>query len=463
MKFDLIEKIEQKSLFYFGLITFIGLFVLALVYFKERCIFLDSSFYLFYLIKDADFTITHHRFGSIISQLIPFICLKLNSSLEIILKFYSVGFILINFLLFAIIYKYLKSKKFALALMLFNILMVTDTFYWMVSEFPLGISLSILFFAIITSYKSIDIKLFYAVCCILLVAIVFIYPLIIFPFLFIAIYLFSIDRLRLKEFLFVVFSFCLIFIVKLIFFKSGYESNSSLNGFENFRSLFPNFLTLNSNINFLAYTIKNYHFLPLGLLVIGVFYFKTNSMKKMFFILSVFIGYLLMINITYPNGAEQFYIENLYLPLSIFVIFPLVFEVLPSYNFKLRNVVLTIIIVVGLVRINQNHETYTARLDWMRNYMALTLDSENKKQFIAAENVPKDLLIMTWASPYEFWLLSTIETDNTRSILIDDNLEDHSWILPYNKKFATKWGAFDYSELPQQYFNLTDTTFYIVK
>ncbi|MEZ5008022.1 MAG: hypothetical protein R2753_07730 [Chitinophagales bacterium] len=233
-----------------------------------------------------------------------------------------------------------------------------------------------------------------------------------------------------------------------------------MNGVKNLVELFPNYLNIQSNIDFLKYLLNDYYALPIGLLLILIYYWKNKSYKKILLVTISFFFYLFIINISYPNGGDQFYIENLYLPLSIFIIFPLVYEVLPSYNRKVSLFIFIAIVLSSITRIYYNHESYTERLNWMRNYMELTKGADNKKQFIDAENVPTNVLIMTWATPYEFWLLSTIELNYTRSILIDKNLENHSWMLLYNKKFATKWGAFNYSELPTKYFKLTDTTHY---
>ena len=96
----------------------------------------------------------------------------------------------------------------------------------------------------------------------------------------------------------------------------------------------------------------------------------------------------------------------------------------------------------------------------MKQYVAKTELLENKKLVVRQENFPMDLLVMTWATPYEFWLISTIETGETRSIFITEDMKNIEWTRNLNEKFITKWGAFPYKDLPPQYFILNDTTLY---
>jgi hypothetical protein len=68
---------------------------------------------------------------------------------------------------------------------------------------------------------------------------------------------------------------------------------------------------------------------------------------------------------------------------------------------------------------------------------------------------------MTWGSSYEFWLLSSIRNpDAPRSIVIDEDPARFDWALGNNSTFFTEWGNYPYAELPKEYFNFTDISFY---
>ena len=70
---------------------------------------------------------------------------------------------------------------------------------------------------------------------------------------------------------------------------------------------------------------------------------------------------------------------------------------------------------------------------------------------------------MSWATPYEVWLLSTIRTGHTTSIMVTDSDNNLDWMLHHNKKFVTRWGLFKYDDLPSKYFVLQDTSFYVIR
>ena len=175
-----------------------------------------------------------------------------------------------------------------------------------------------------------------------------------------------------------------------------------------------------------------------------------------------FSGYILLINISYPNGAEQFYLENQYLILAVFVLIPFVYEILPSIeNRFVRSSIVIFICVVGLLRISNTHTFYTTRLNWNRNLLARTENLPNKKLVIAHDFAPKDTVSMTWACSYEMWLLSTLEQPYSRSLVIEEKAGELDWAMANNKTFISKWGCFDYSTLNKKYFKFSDTNVYV--
>lgn len=134
----------NEQTFKIGSITYIILAILAVILYIERTAFLDISFHLFYILKDGNFAIQNNRFGAFMTQLFPLIGSKIGLPLDVIMKLYSVGFVLYYFSIFLIITKFLKVQKFGIVLLLFSTLMVADTFYWIQSELPQGIAFMIL-------------------------------------------------------------------------------------------------------------------------------------------------------------------------------------------------------------------------------------------------------------------------------------------------------------------------------
>src|SRR5690606_8145689 len=125
---------------------------------------------------------------------------------------------------------------------------------------------------------------------------------------------------------------------------------------------------------------------------------------------------------------------NLYLPIAIFLGVPLVYDVLPVlYKWRVALPFVILIIVTGLTRIYTKHNFYTDRLDWYRNYIE---QYGGEKAIVAYETVPHEIVMFSWATPYEFWLLSTLEKDRTASIVIHKDLDEISWAWDNRDKFV---------------------------
>lgn len=458
----------NKKISFLGLGTYTVLLILSIVFFKERAAFVDIAFHIFYIIKDNDFAIQNHRFIAFFTQLFPLFSSKMGLSLSNIMKLYSSSFIVLNVIIFAFLSYILRLWKFALILILMNTIMVSHTFYWIQSELQQGLSLLILYFGLayyLLNSKCTDFQKYsiFSFLQVLLFALVFSHPMLLFAFAFITIYFMLSES---KRYLFWgsgLISFVLMYGIKLFFFKTAYDSSTSLSGITNLKNSLPHFFDLPSNTLFVQYCIHDYHFLILFFLLVCGFYLYRKSLIRLSLVVMFFLGYIILINASYPNGADQFYIENLYLPLSIFILFPLVFEVLDFVNPKYLVPMICILLLIRISNIYANHEIYTNRIATLEEIIENNALQSDKK-IITAETKPLiDKLLMTWGTPYEIWLLSTLKSGEGSSIVISDNVKELEWVLPYNKKFVTKWGVFDYSELPRQYFIFNDTTYYHIK
>ena len=126
-------------------------------------------------------------------------------------------------------------------------------------------------------------------------------------------------------------------------------------------------------------------------------------------------------------------------------------------NFKNEKTIVNIFLLVcltGLLRIYFTHNTYTTRLNWERKFLAKNLDNK----IIADDKIaPLDTLILSWGTPYEFWLLSGMEHSRTASIVITDNLNAVMSHGNGKKLFITPWKNYDYNTLLSAFFALRDT------
>jgi hypothetical protein len=477
----------RKQLLLIGTMSYLAMIVMAVILFKERITLLDGSFILFKLLSEGDLAIQVYRFGSAATQIFPLMASWMDFPLVSVMKIYSACFPIYFFVLFLICLLFLKKEKYAILLLLFNVGMVTHTFYWVIPEFQQGLSLLIVYFAFLEmgNEKGWNTKVLFWISNIFLLAtLAFFHPLMIFPFMFFTGYLlltsglhfmgisirFNIPKLETQsnspanhnnQFLISGLLFLFFFLIKTFLLKTPYDSHS-MGGLKNFISLFPNYFTIPSNINFLNYLLKDYYLLILAGIIILTYCIKNKSYAQLIFIFGSFLGYLALINVSYPNGPEQFYIESLYLPLSLMVFFPLVDYVFRTLPKKILLMGLCAVIFIRLFHIFNTHHLYTDRVSYISQFLEETKNHENKKLIVAADQLDENKLLMTWGFSYECWLISTIETGETRSVVAKENPSELNWALGKNKSFITKWGLFDYKDLPEQYFVFRDTSNYII-
>jgi len=448
---------KNRSFFLIGSTTYFALTILAILFYLERTAFVDISFHLFYIIKDENFAIQNFRFGSILTQAFPLVAAHLSLPLKYIMLIYSTGFAVVYWVHFNIQFR--LGYKYGLVMLMLSILMVNDTFYWVQSELPQGLALLTLLLAFISfsSHQQKKPFTFYPIFTILTFTTAFMHPLLLFPFLFGVTFLFCRREINLNLFLGSLVSYLGFFVIKTFFFATAYDSQS-MEGADNIFTLFPNYFTLESNVEFLRYLFYDYYLLLMGLISVSVFYLYNRKTLLFFSVLLFFIGYTMLVNVSYPSGGAQFYMENLYLPLTIFIAYPLVFDVFPAIKGKYLIGILILVCIIRVAHIYMASAPFTERANYL---LELIETGPQNKVVRSATEAEKEILQMSWGTPYEIWLLSTLKTGKTRSILITPNPGKLRWAKSHNRSFLTPWGAFGYETLPDRYFNFSDTSQYV--
>ena len=447
-----------KRFYQAGFTGYLSLLILSIIFYKERTVFADIAYHLFEILRTGRFAIQNHRFGAVATQIFPLIGRSLSLELNTIAILYSIGFILYYSLCYFICGSIFKGYKFALAYLLICFLFASHTFYWMQSELPQGIAFMMVFFVFLSTQSLSAIKpVILALMFGGIVAIVFFHPLLVFPFIFVVLFFLLsketiIDRKLLTASL--VF-YILIFLLKKYVITTVYESGA-LSGTD--RIWEGEWFNTHANRRFISNCLTKYYWIPVSFVGISLFYLAKRHWKKLALFVCFFGGYLFLINTVYSDATvRELYIENLYLPLGIFLAFPIVFDLLPllKKREKLAMGILLLVVFSGLVRIVATRHQYTERLKWERQFLS---EHKNEKLIVDHHKVPSEMLLFTSGTPYEFWLLSTMEQDTSASIVISDNADGLSWAIDSKKAFVATWGLFPYEQLPLKYFRFFDTT-----
>ncbi len=166
-----------KRLYFFGFAAYVFMLILSILFYKERIIFLDAAFSLFNIVKDNGFCIQHYRFGDVCTQILPVIATKAGLPLDLILRSYSGGYIIYYFIAYFVCGSILKRYDLALVILLMNVLFISDTFYWMLSQLPQAIALLMILLAVVSRQENTTGIFKWAIVLLLEVTIVFFHPL----------------------------------------------------------------------------------------------------------------------------------------------------------------------------------------------------------------------------------------------------------------------------------------------
>ncbi len=453
---------HSKKIWYIGASTFLVLALLALILYKQRIILLDIAFHLFEILRTGDFAFQNHRVGAFLTQSVPLVASKLGLSITPIMMLYSLSFVAYYFMIFWLCTCRLHAVEYGLATLLLGTLMVTDTFYWMLSEFPQGMAVLMLYLALIkystchSRYKT----LAQVMVILLAIFLIFYHPLMIAPFVFCSLYLLLARPAQRRMLVVGLGIFLVAYVLKSEFLSTQYEDSAIENTKLNFKAHFPDLITLQSNKNFAKSLVTDFIFL----LALYIYMIWVLIRERRFYRLALLItaaaAYLALINITYADGAQLFYIENMYLPLGVFVSVAFVLERSITRD-KIYYGILIGVLAVRLIQIAAAHRPYTERLAYLTDYMHQSRDSSDKV-IIDEKYFDMDKLMMSWGSPYEFWLLSMQEYDQMSCITITDRLDDFLWAAGNTDDFIPTWGVFPFDSLPQRYFKQPDSSAYEV-
>lgn len=440
-----------------GCITFLVLLVYAFLFYQERTLTFDLAFQDFYIVITKCFVINAVRFGSIVPQIFPLIFRWLECPLKQILVAHSMGFAGFYFCFFLVITFFLKQHWVALIFLLSQLLLVNDTFYWIQSEFPQGIAYLILYYAYLEKKGVLHISKHYALHFLLLLLIQFFHPLMIAPILYIVLYsLYKQYQFDLANYVKPVSIVIINFFIRFTIGKfNGYES-SRLSNFDGLIKNLPNLFHLPSTQKLLHFAASDYlmYWILLGVTLIILL------IQNRYFIAILLSGFTvahLLLICTTNSTADKFYLENLILPIGIFLLLPLTDFVLKKIeNYKFAFVSLLIIIIATrLVFIFNAHSLYTGRLVWYSSTFKIMEQKNTQRMILSEKRIPMNILIMTWASGYESLMLSSLDgPDMAKSLIIDENLAQFDPYIKNDTTLLTKWGAGSIKDIPSNYFNI---------
>lgn len=140
---------QATSLKYLGYFFWLILLLYSMYFYLERSTFMDGGFQIVELINSHNFGVYHYRMTNPLTQILPLIFTELGLPLKAILLAYSVNTLLFLFTIYVLITEWCKNIYLGWVQLLFLTLIVSDSFFFIPPEFYQGMSLLLLWWAIL--------------------------------------------------------------------------------------------------------------------------------------------------------------------------------------------------------------------------------------------------------------------------------------------------------------------------
>jgi len=454
-------------------ITALGALVLlligAVIYFRERMLFADASAILFKIINSGQIEIVEHRYGSFITQLFPYLAVKLHLSLEIILLLYSVSFNLFYLgVAVLLVYKYRQYAS-AILLALYLTLFVSDAYFWTNDEIHQGIAWLLLAFAITETMAIKGRSLLFSIPAFILLfgLAISTHPLV----LIVASYLWFLAMMDKKRWPFSkqmswVYS---VVLLGLCFAKyhygahHGYDSGK-IEFISTFKiSALKTFFSWPFVQFFLAQCLRNYWIAVLLFLAGIVTLIGQRRYLQLLFTLAYSVGYILIVGITFHDiNDATFYLESEYMILAIMVSAPFVYYALPRMKVSLAVGVLAVVFLVRLAYIYNAAPLFKTRLSIINSISSKMGDKSLTKLVITGgEQLLDKQLMITWCAPAESMILSRLSgAVPQRTFIIQNSDEIHSNHTERKDELLGPIRKMNAGELNARYFSIDTTSVY---
>jgi hypothetical protein len=405
----------------------------AIVFFKERLLFIDTSYYAFNIINYKGLALIHQRYGAFISQIIPYAGFKLHLPIGAILFGYAISFNVFFVVIGALlIYRY-KQYRLAILIALFNFLIVGNSYFLACAEIFTAVAWMLLFFAatIYLGKKQVNILLLIIPFLVLGFLTISTHFQVIIPMLFLWVYFiiekkhwpFSLSKTILLSGLLIV-----ILLFRLVITKPDAYDSSHLHGIQHFSFWDVRHAFSTPVIRMFFYRCIVNYWLAIVVFIIGMVSLLKNGEKKLAawsFISCA--GYLIIMALVYKDidrDPTSIHIDTEWACLGIIIATPFVFSFLPTQKTSIAVGMLSIIFIVKLAYIGAALPVFSWRVHFEESVLVQMKKKGITKLALYREPGISSKMILDWAVTYESLFLSAMNGDKPQPTFFIINQED---------------------------------------
>ncbi len=458
---------QLKKLSKIGLAALFVLFIGAIVFYKERVFFGDASFIIFKIINRKTFEIQEHRYGSFVTQMIPYFGQIWHLPLKVLVVGYSISFNLFYLSVAAILHR-CRQYAFTVLMALYYFLFASASYFWTNNEIHQAVAWMFLMFGL-TAYlgtKKVNIFVTATVFSLLAFLTIFTHYVVIIPTFFLWVYLMiEKDRWPFSTAANILFSVLLAVIITAKFLVTAdhsYDGNCLRSVTHvSFKDIYDAFTTPVIEM-FVRRCVTNYWVGVVCLMLGIVGLVKTHRFRLLAWTLVSLVGYFIIMGLTYgvyDRDFSFFHIESEWASIGIIVGTPFVFTYLPKLRIQLAAGLLVVVFLVRLFYLGAAVPPFTWRTQFKEHVMSeMKKKGITKLALINDDNLFKKN-IMIWAIAEESMMMSGLEGDNPQLSFRLVNNDEKELIndISATRGMSTVFGIIEPRYLNQEYFHI-DTT-----
>jgi hypothetical protein len=449
--------------------TLLLLLIGALVFWRQRALFVDDAYIPSLIINDHQLHIQESRYGSFITHLVPLFGSWMHLSLKAILIGYTLSFTL--FYLAVILLLVYRYKQYALGVLMgiYYTVFVSDGFFWTNNEVHQGIAWMFLCLGIIfwKGERGVKASWQYAATIILFGGLaIFTHPLVGLVLLYLVAFMWlnkhhwPFDK---KQSIVISVLFLLIFALKFFISQSGDSYDA-----EKLHSI--THLTLPQILHtfrgdaadsFFQDCKTGYWWIFIIIILGLVAMIREKKYWSTALTIIGSVAYFVFVCLVYGDAYDfhtKFYMESEWMGFSVLLSAPFVFYFLPLLDSKKAVILVSLIFATRLVYIGSASQRFTARLD----YISKSLDQMGKKGLtkviLKKDQKVEDALVMVWGMPIESMMtdaMNGVRPQRTIIVLPEDWIKDR--YTPAKDTMIASFNNVKKTELNPHYFSI-DTT-----
>lgn len=442
----------------------LAMLALALWFAEERVLLIDSAYQLFHDINHESMLINDNRFSMVLSQLLPWLLIKLHVPLRWLIVAYSASFVFIAYACFLLAAHVLRRPA-AAATMALTFLGMCATFFHCISE-----TFQLMFFApLLYALSQFDPG---SVCwrrALRWVALVlvetlafFIHPVSVFFILYIIGFRLVDGRRLRRDTPAIVAAAVLVLLssVRLMLGQSGHDESFVPTG-DTLRYALTHFFSLRSMDYFRTqFLIYLFPLILWGLTLVG--YARRRQWLKMAFVGLYLPAFFVMSVVVYWEGDGPIGMERTYLPLYFFAGLPFFEDELPWLKGWRRWALFayfSVMLVFAFSRIGMDMHIYTNRLEEIKHIAAYSRSEGQHKLIVTRSTAEQLFRINIWGLALESMLYTARDgADQTVTIYLEeddfDRSDDDLFQNPEVYVSVNWWKRWEVKDLNPHYFRL---------